>query len=126
MDHSGPALVHVAGTVRVAAFTWQTATGLAWLEPDYLEPEPPPRSAFHHVAGEVRDDPAGVLVLGEEEPVLVFPSIRAQDDPLLCPPYARAGLERLAELLATTTWEDERVRVTQLLAEDLDRLGGIV
>lgn len=125
MDHSGPALVHVAGTVRVAAFTWQTATGLAWLEPDYLEPEPPPRSAFHHAAGEVQDDPAGALVLGEDEAVLVFPAERVKDDPLLCPPYARAGLARLDELLAGTTWEDERVRVTQLLADDLDKLGGL-
>lgn len=126
MDHAGPALVHVGGSVRVAAFTWQTATGLAWLEPDYLEPDPPPRSAFHHVAGEVQDSPAGAMVRADDEAVLVFPSIRAQDDPLLCPPYARAGLDRLAELLAGTTWEDERVRVTQLLAEDLDQLGGIV
>lgn len=126
MHNAGPALVHVAGAVRVAAFTWQTATGVAWLEPDYLEPDPPPRPAFHHVAGRVEDHTTGTVVYAEDGHALVFPAERAKDDPLLCPPYARAGLERLEELLATTTWEDERVRVTQLLAEDLDQLGGVV
>ena len=43
------------------------------------------------------------------------------------PPDAAAGLARLHELLAEagTSWEDERVRVTQLLSEDLAARGGV-
>lgn len=131
MRLNAPAVVHLATNVagvRVAAFTWQTETGVAWLEPDYLEPEPPPRPAFHHYAGEVRDHANGATVYGADGFVLVQDAEAAAEDDALVPADATAALARLRELLeaAGTTWEAERVRVQQLLAEDLGRLGGIV
>lgn len=131
MRLNAPALIHLAASVaqvRVAAFTWQTATGVAWLEPDYLEPDPPPRPAFHHFAGEVRESGPGAAVFGADGFVLVFDADQVADDPALCPPEAAAALERLRELLAEagTTWEAERARVGELLAADLEGLGGVV
>lgn len=127
MRLNAPAVIHVAGQVRPAAFAWQTATGIAWLEPDYLEPDPPPRPAFHAFAGEVRDHAGGAAVYGDGI-VLVFDAEAAAGDPGLVPADAAAGLAHLQELLAEagTTWADERARVAELLAEDLAALGGVV
>lgn len=130
MRLNAPAVIHLATNVagvRVAAFTWQTGTGVAWLEPDYLEPDPPPRPAFHHFAGEVRDSGNGAVVYGADGFMLVQDAEALGDDDALVPPEAAAALARMRELLeaAGTTWEAERVRMQQLLAEDLDALGGI-
>lgn len=131
MRLNAPAVIHLAASVaqvRVAAFTWQTAAGVAWLEPDYLEPDPPPRPSFHHFAGDVRSSRLGATVYGADGFVLVFDADQVGEDPALCPPEAAAALDRLRELLAEagTTWEAERARVAELLAADLEGFGGVV
>lgn len=131
MRLNAPAIIHLATNVagvRVAAFTWHTATGVAWLEPDYLEPEPPPRPAFHHFAGEVREHANGATVYGADGLVLVQDAEASAGDDALVPPEAAAALARLRELLelAGTTWGAERARVSELLADDLAAHGGVV
>ena len=126
-----PAVIHLESSfsmVRLAAFTWRTGTGVAWLEPDYLEPEPGSRSAFHHWAGEVVQSIEGVVVRGLQGSARVIDAQANIGDRVLVPPFAAEGLLRMAQLLerAGTTWQRERVRVAGLLAEDLRMYAGVI
>lgn len=129
MEFTGPAVIHIAdetAQVRVAAFAWQTASGLAWLEPDYLEPDPAPRPAFHEYRGVVHPADFGAAVYGPTGLLAVYDAAHARGDTLLVPDNAQRALDRFAELLqlAGTTWEAERLRVQDLLAVELGRVEG--
>lgn len=124
MRIQGPATVHISDAVaqvRVAAFVWRTAEGVAWLEPDYLEPDPPPRPSFHRYDGRLTEAATGVAVQGPQGLVAIFDAAEQREDPLLVPPEAAEAIVRFRELLqlAGTTWEAERLRVAELLAVEL-------
>lgn len=58
------ALVFVDGLVRPAAFVYQTADGLAWIEPSFADPFGAASSALHFRAGTMEDEPGGGVRVG--------------------------------------------------------------
>lgn len=126
------AAVHLVGPllaeVRPAAFVWQTAQGIAWLEPGYLSAEPSGRPMFHTFTGAREDMPQGLVVTGERGTALVFDAEAAADSADLVPADVAEDLERFRSALdeAGVTWEDERARMALQLADDLEAEGGLV
>lgn len=123
----GPAVVHVAGGIRPALFVWPVRTGVAWLEPGYLDPYGCSRPAFHIYEGEPAEaDPR--VIYGLENFALVFAYAGSGDDPELVPADVAEciewGLAQLEEKGAT--WDAERAKVEGLLAADLELAGGIL
>ena len=115
------AAVHVQGMVRPAAFVWQLASGLAWLEPSYLDADALPAPALHHFAGEVQDTTTGMVVYGDAGLALVFDADQVAGNADALPAEVAEDLARLQDRLAEagTTWDAELARMTEELAEDL-------
>lgn len=121
MNLSSPAAVHVQGMVRPAAFVWQIAGGVVWLEPAYLDQDPAPSPALHYFAGEVQDTTTGLVVYGELSLALVFRADQVAGNADALPAEVAEDLARMQARLAEagTTWDAELVRMTEELAEDL-------
>lgn len=103
---------------RIAAFTWQTKTGLAWVEPGYLDGT---THAYHEFDGSPRQLPDGILFTGSRGLAIVVGQEEALADPDLCPPNLRKGLAAVQDDFARMglDWAAEFARLTQSLADDL-------
>ncbi|MGY0503772.1 hypothetical protein [Luteimonas sp. e5] len=125
MKPLGPAIVLPRGVGhRIAAFVWWGENSFAWLEPDYLEPDPPPRSGFHVWEGEIGEKDGNAWADGKHGRATVFDRANARENPDVFGPHELAALARFDELLAArgTTWAEERKRVERLLAVELAEL----
>lgn len=126
----GPALILVPnGGWRVAAFVWWTKEGIAWMEPDYLEPDRSGTGGFHAFAGTYQGDENSGVVLTEKPGVfaVVFDAEANASYPDAFPGERTAYIERFNRMLTMkgTTWEKERTRVARSLKEDFSFLGGL-
>lgn len=121
MNLTHPAAVHVQGVVRPAAFVWQLASGVVWLEPSYLDTDSLPAPALHHFVGEVQDTTTGLVVYGDVGLALVFDAEQVAGNADALPAEVAEDLARMQARLAEagTTWDAELARMTEELAEDL-------
>lgn len=96
------ALVFVDGLIRPAAFVYQTADGLAWIEPSVADPQGAATPALHFRAGQLIDEPGGGVRVVESG-VVVLPY--GDDADLI-----GDALEWFARWLSDTgaNWDDQR------------------
>lgn len=122
MNLPAPAVVWIAKSdaiyTRIAAFTWQTPTGIAWLETGYLHDG---TQAFHTFEGRVNITEKGTAVTGSDGQCLLFSQQEALADPDLCPPDLREGLQGVQEEFADLglDWAAEFARMTQMLGSEI-------
>lgn len=98
-------------TIRPAAFAFPLPDGIAWIEPSYADPAGASSNAYHERRGEVAGDGASVAGDGWRCEVLPY-----EDDDV---DLVGDALQWFAAWIKSsgTTWEAERERVRELVAD---------
>lgn len=96
---------------RPAAFVFETADGIAWVEPSYVDPWGASSTAFHARAGTVEILGAGVRCIGERETITLLRYDPDEDRDLVGDALAMwAGYLAMSGL----TFDEERARIRAL------------
>lgn len=108
---------------RIAAFTWITKTGIAWLEDSYLDPYGC-NHAFHVLDGTLSERGGGLYLEFDDGYALIYSQEQVRAEPSLCPESLREPFSNARDVFATDfgkDWEQEYARMTEVLKEELDR-----
>ncbi|GAB2994040.1 hypothetical protein GCM10010960_09030 [Arenimonas maotaiensis] len=107
---------------RIAAFTWPTKSGFAWLEDSYLDPYGC-NHAFHALEGKLIERSDGIYLELDDGYALIFSQEQVRADPELCPEDIRDGLMGVQAFFAEQgkDWEQEFARMTEELKSELNR-----
>lgn len=108
---------------RIAAFTWITKTGIAWLEDSYLDPYGC-NHAFHVLDGTLSERGGGLYLECDDGYALIYSQEQVRAEPSLCPETLREPFRNARNVFATDfgkDWAEEYARMTEELKEELDR-----
>ncbi len=108
---------------RIAAFTWTTKSGIAWLEDSYLQMYGG-NHAFHVLEGELRASEDGIYLGCEEGYAKIYSQEQVRADPELCPEHTREPFLNARDVFRTDfgkDWAEEFERMTEFLAPELGR-----
>ena len=127
MKLPAPALIRITGprmvVDRIAAFTWITKSGIAWLEDSYLDPYGGGR-VFRVLDGKLLEQGGIIYMECKDGHALILSQEQVRAEPELCPENLREPLQNARDVFATDfgkDWEQEYTRMTKVLADELKR-----
>lgn len=88
------------GLKRSAALVYRIPGGVGWIEPEYFEDQPPSRSPWHEVLGEITETDNGALVRGADQVMLILDAERVKGTEMDYPEAQRDFAELEAKLRA--------------------------
>lgn len=127
MELPAPALIRIhrcGSTVdRIAAFTWITKTGIAWLEDSYLDPYSCGH-AFHVLKGKLTETKDGFHLKSKTDKVQILSQEQVRANPESYPKYLLESLQSARDVFRTDfgkDWAEEFERMTHVLKAELGR-----